>query len=167
MRAWPVGGDGARPDSTEVGESCWNGTAGGMPVGDSGVSCRQDTVMGVEAISAVTAVTGTAQRAAWPGTAPMAMRVSCRVRLVTDSVCYGRSAGHMSSALLEFRYRAVVGGGTLAFRYGGVGQLPIPDPLLVELKAAKKRQASEKLTFGGRLHRPRLRGLQRLPGEAD
>ena len=59
MRAWPVGGDGARPDSTEVGESCWNGTAGGMPVGDSGVSCRQDTMMGVEAISAVTAVTGT------------------------------------------------------------------------------------------------------------
>ena len=27
----------------------------------------------------------------------------------------------------------------------GVGPLPIPDPLLVELKAAKKRQASEKL----------------------
>jgi hypothetical protein len=45
--------------------------------------------------------------------------------------------------------------------------LPISDPLLVELKAAKKRHASEKLTFGGRLHRPRLRGLQRLPGETD
>ncbi len=28
------------------------------------------------------------------------------------------------------------------------GDLPIPDPLLVELRAAKKRQASEKLMFG-------------------
>lgn len=73
----------------------------------------------------------------------------------------------MSNALLEFRDRAGVGGGTLAFTYGGGWPLPIPDPLLVELKAAKKRQASEKLTFGGRLRRPRLRGLQRLPGEAD
>ena len=67
MRAWPVGGDGARPDSTEVGESCWNGTAGGMPVGDSGVSCWQDTTMGLEAISAVTAVTGIPNALPGPG----------------------------------------------------------------------------------------------------